>query len=90
MVKVGDYVKMLGDSLKEHGIKDGDKLYLAGSGFVPKEENEYDYRLIFIAAKLIGDELDLESNGFTVDGDNLEPLSEFENARLSKVRDKEA
>lgn len=86
-VFTGNFAVVQDDTFKEHGISQGDKVYIAGETLVRvTEEDPYEFRKIFLAAFLKGKHIDLERKPFTIDGKRLVPVDEVTQKRLDKVR----
>lgn len=86
---VNAYARVKGDTLVEHGIKDGQLIYLAGNVLVPLAEGSFDYRMKFLGALVFDDHItvDDDTKMFYIDPDNFEMIDEDENNRLCEIRD---
>lgn len=90
MVEVGQFTTVQNDNLKDHDIRKGDTIYIAGDLFVPiGEEDPYVMRRIFLCAKMKGDNIFADAGAFTVDGNSLKAVDEFTQTRLDKQRIKD-
>lgn len=85
-VKAGDFVEVIVKSLEDHGIKEGDYLYLAGDTFVPETPDDpYLFRKVFIAARVIDYHIQADDKPFLVDGKSTTLVDESEKVRLQTV-----
>lgn len=85
-VAVGNFAKVLDNSLRAYGVKEGDVVYLAGDSLVRVDEDPYHFRKIFLAAFLKEKHVDLEKKPFTIDGKRLEPVSQVKQDKLDAIR----
>ncbi len=87
VVKVGDFVRVLDDTLAKFDVKEGDNIYLAGDIIVPdKEGDPYSRRQVFIAAYMNGDHVDADRKPFTIDGKRVRKLGDNIQERLTKIK----
>lgn len=77
MIKVDDYCTFIGNNLTEHGVEDGQYVYIAGSLVVPVDSNDlYNQRVMFsIHAAADNGDIDFEKGIMIVDPKNLKKVS---------------
>ena len=87
-MKAGQFAKITTNKYKKHGLTKGTVVYLAGQTAVPlKENNPYVLSVLFVAAWVKDDDMDLERPGFLVKPKEIDPLSDEENERLQQIRE---
>ncbi len=88
MMVAGVFARVINDEgLTEHGITNGDLVYVAGDGFAPAEGDGYDYRLIFIVSKLDDGHIKPDENkAVAVDGTSLEHVDDETGKRLDRIK----
>lgn len=86
-VKVGDFVRVIDDTLAAYGVRKDDNVYLAGSITIQdKEDDPYSRREVFIGAYMNGDHIDAERKGFTIDGKRVRKLGDNIQERLTAIK----
>lgn len=84
--KSGEFVRVVGDELKENGIEDGTYLYLAGDTFIrEREDDPYLFRRAFVAAKVVDYHIQANDKPFLITAKNLGEVDEDELAVLTEV-----
>lgn len=84
--KSGEFVRVVGDDLKENGIEDGSFLYLAGDTFIrEQQEDPYLFRKAFVAAQVNGYHIDTENKPFLVTAKNFGDVDERDLLLLQEV-----
>lgn len=74
------------DLAEEHGIKEGDTLFVAGAKAFPlTEDDPYTQRVFMFVQKMAGDMIDDEGGFFVMDPHSLSNVSKEENDRLSLI-----
>lgn len=88
---VNHFARVKGDSLAEHGVVDGQSIYLAGNVLVPNAEDSFDYRMKFLGAFVIDEHIIVNDDKkmFYIDPANFIMMDEGEEAGLIKVRDED-
>lgn len=89
---VNNFATVVGNSLNEFGVVDGQLIYLAGSVLTPtEEERPFDYRLKFLGAFVMDQHITVNDDRkmFYIDPDNIKMLTEEENKVLLVVRDED-
>lgn len=92
LIEAGLFAKVVkDDGLTEHGLNNGDLVYIVGDGFTPIEGDGYSYRLVFIVTKLVDDHIkpDEDNPGLAVDGTSLEVVDEETFKRLDQIKIKD-
>lgn len=88
IVETGMFCRVLNSSYAQYGVKKEDVVYLAGEGMVAvTEDDPYAFRKIFIAARMVGDVVDVEGGGFTIDGKSLKPCTKIKQERLTAIHE---
>lgn len=90
-IEVGNFAVVQDDFMKEHGINEGDTIYVAGNLTVPVDgKDPYALRMLFVAARVDGDGHVLPNEGaFTVDGKRLVAVPEEEQERLDNQKNED-
>lgn len=84
--KSGEFVRVVGDELKENSIEDGTYLYLAGDTFIrEREDDPYLFRRAFVAAKVVDYHIQADDKPFLITAKNLGEVEEHELAVLTEV-----
>lgn len=87
MIEVGQFAVVQNNNLIEHDIKETDIVYIAGDAIVAtSEEDPYALRRILVAAKLIGDSIDVNGGAFTIEGLSLKAVDEVTQKRLDNQK----
>lgn len=84
--KSGEFVRVVGDELKENGIEDGTYLYLAGDTFIrEREDDPYLFRRAFVAAQVVDYHIQADDKPFLITAKNLGEVDEHELSVLTEV-----
>jgi len=84
--KSGEFVRVVGDELKENGIEDGTYLYLAGDTFIrEREDDPYLFRRAFVAAKVVDYHIQADDKPFLITAKNLGEVNKDVLAVLTEV-----
>ena len=89
---VNNFARVVGDSLSEFGVINGQLIYLAGSVLTPiEEERPFDYRLKFLGAFVSDNHITVseEQKMFYIDPDNVAMVGSDLNEELCAIRDKD-
>lgn len=91
LVEAGLFAKVVkDDGLVEHGLANGDLVYVVGDGFTPVEGDGYTYRLVFVVTKLDEGHIRPDDNpGLAVDGTSLEIVDEETFKRLDQIKNED-
>jgi len=90
LLEEGMFCKVVVDKYDEkYLIKDGDIVFLVGSGFFPiSEKAPYLYKKYFAIVKVEGKSIDLSQKPLVVAPESLEKLGEEQQAELQEVLEK--
>lgn len=86
---VNHFAKVCNDSLAEHGVKNGQTIYLAGNVLVPVEPDSFDFRMKFLGTFVIDGHIVVTDDVkmFYIDPTSFVQMTADEEAELIKTRD---
>lgn len=81
-----DFVRIVVDTLSEHGLNNGDIVFVTGSKALPvSQEDPYTQRIKLFVQPMEGDNIINDKGIFMIDPKSVERIDDDENKRLYEV-----